>query len=350
MVATPPDGRITGISFLLVLSLLGLYRLAVNRHALLSIRVWFNRYRRLLLIAVVTAVAIGFVVQLFGSGGKSATPISASSSADNNLTSLRTVAQFYLPALTLDEFLIVLAAIAGLAAVIGLRLRTQFAAAIVLWTLTSMVLAAFSLPLNIAYLPIVLLPTAVLGALGIEWLHHLSIWTSARIVVGVLAILTFYIQIVSTFVFYAPDASEPAWNRHASLYWPPLSTTVQTSVYCRRAMAGIMPEDATVYFRVDPPAIRWYLRDLRPVNDAEIASVIVGPPGRGSQPSQGSGLRRYDFDYAMSWPLSSNDLTFGAAVRYIGASEAWASPIPASVSITARASALPETGSDSLGD
>jgi hypothetical protein len=191
---------------------------------------------------------------------------------------------------------------------------------------------------------------AVLGALGIEWLHHLRIWTRARIVLGVLAILTFCIQIVSTFVFYAPDASEPAWNRHASLYWGPLSTTVQTDIYCRRAMAGITPKDATVYFRGDQPALRWYLRDLRPTNDPSIASVIVGPPPPGNEASKGNAIRHYDFDYAMSWPFNSKDLTLVAALRYILAAEAWTNPVPASISITVRPFNSPGDGSDGIGE
>jgi hypothetical protein len=307
--------------------------------------VWFNRYRGLLLITVVTGVIVALLVQFFGSDGSSIT-----AAANDNSPGLKAVAHFYLPALALDEFLILIAALAGFVAVFSRGLRSQFTTALLLWTLTSLVFGAFSLPLHVTYLPIVLLPMALLGALGIEWLHHLHIWWIAQMVLGVLALLTLEVQIVSTFVFYAPDASEPAWNRHASLYWAPLSTTIQTSIYCRRAMAGIMPKDATVYFRGDQPAIRWYLRDLRPVDDPSIASLTVAPRDARSQANQTAGTRRYEFDHAMTWPFLSKNLTFGAAVLYILASEAWASPIPAPVTITARPSSPTDLGPDDLGE
>jgi hypothetical protein len=181
-----------------------------------------------------------------------------------------------------------------------------------------------------------------LGAIGLEWFHHNNAWPVVRIIVGTLGALSLYVQIFTNFVYYAPDASEAAWNRHANLYWGGMTTTIQTRIYCRRAMTGITPEDATVYFSTEAPALRWYLRGLRPVTDPAIAAVSVDPPSangsNGSGAGETAGVRRFDFDYAMSWPLAWRSLSAAAALRYIFTDRAWASPVAAAVSITARPS------------
>jgi hypothetical protein len=100
-------------------------------------------------------------------------------------------------------------------------------------------------------------------------------------------------------------------------------------------MVGIAPKDATVYFQTDAPALRWYLRDLRPVRDPAIASVTVSGPSANIGAKDAAGLRHFDFDYAMSWPLHWSGLTPGSALRYAFTGKAWADPIATPVKITA---------------
>lgn len=338
MAATPPDGRITGLSFVLALGLIGLYCLITRPHAVLNIRVWFKQYGRLLLIVFIAMVAAWLGSELFVNLRRTAASASPPIHGNDSGMSLMAALRCYLPALMLDEFLIVAAAIVGVAAVLGARVRSMFAVWVVLWTALSFLLMLAVLPPDIAYLPLVLLPMALLGAFGVEWLHHGNAWPAVRIIIGALAVLTIYVQILTNFIYYAPDASEAAWNRHANLYWGSLTTTIQTRVYCRRAMVGIAPKDATVYFQTDAPALRWYLRELRPVKDPAIAAVTVGAPSAsdGSDgPKNEAGLRHFDFDYAMSWPLNWSGLTLGSALRYVFTGEAWADPVAASVRITA---------------
>jgi 4-amino-4-deoxy-L-arabinose transferase-like glycosyltransferase len=344
MMATPPDGRLTAIAFALTLLLLGLYRLFARRHPVLSIRVWFNRHAAHLLAAVLTTIIVWIIAQLLVPD--SSNSAGTSSPGSQAVPAMASITHFYLRPLILDEFLIVIAAAIGGIAVITARLATEFAASILLWTAISVGLAIITLPLDVAYLPVVLLPMALLGGLGIEWLHHTRIWTPARFVWGALAVLTLYLQVLSTFVYYAPDASEPSWNRHASLYWAPLTTTLQTRVYCLGATRGLAPADATVYFRTEAAAPRWYLRSLRIVTDPAIASVVVASSANGqgtdSHAKPGDALRQFDFAYAMTWPFDWNDLTFGAALRYIFLEQAWTPPVPAGITITARSSAPPD--------
>ncbi|HTT75079.1 MAG TPA: glycosyltransferase family 39 protein [Candidatus Binataceae bacterium] len=342
--AAAPEGRVIEVSFILALALIGLYCLAARQHSLLNIKVWFKRHGGLLLIVVITTLLAWFASAFFASvPAEFASSDSAIQQAGGSLGLIAAV-HSYLPALALDEFLIVLTAIVGIAAVLSARLRSILAAWVALWTLFSIILALM-LPTDIANLTLMLLPMAVLGALGIEWLHHTNAWPVVRVVVGVLAVLTLYVQILTNFIYYAPDASEAAWNRHANLYWSGLTTTIQTPLYCRRAMAGITPADATSYFHLEAPAVRWYLRGLRPVKNPAIAAVDVGPPLAGRGPEGGSGgsagLRRFDFDYAVTWPLTWSSLTPTSALRYIFTDEAWVRPLAAPITITSRPSNPP---------
>jgi Dolichyl-phosphate-mannose-protein mannosyltransferase len=341
--ATPPDGRIAEVSFALALSLIGFYCLVRREHPLLNVGVWFKRYRGLLLIVVIVMVCASIASQLFTGAPPDIASGDPVGQADTAGTGLGAALQCCLAPLLLDEFLIVGAAIVGIVAVLSARIHSMLAAWILLWALLSVALTMMVLSPNAASLPLILLPLAVLGAIGMEWLHHTNAWSSVRIIGCALAVLTLYVQILGNFVYYAPDASEAAWNRHANLYWDAMTTTLQTRIYCRRAMAGITPEDAKVYFEVDAPALRWYLRELRPVKEAAIAAVTVGPPSandgsKGSGTSGSSEVRRFDFDYAMSWPLTWSALTPASALRYIFTGEAWANPVTAAVRITSHPS------------
>ena len=140
LAATPPDGRITGLSLVMALGLIGLYCLITRPHAVLNIRVWLKQYGRLLLMVLIAMAAAWLASELFVNLRRTA----ASGSplvhdTDGNL-GLMAALRCYLPALTLDEFLIAAAAIVGVAAVIGARMRSMLAVWVVLWTLLSFLL------------------------------------------------------------------------------------------------------------------------------------------------------------------------------------------------------------------
>jgi hypothetical protein len=61
-------------------------------------------------------------------------------------------------------------------------------------------------------------------------------------------------------------------------------------------------------------------------------------------------VHRFDFDYAMSWPLTWSGLTPTAALRYIFTGEAWANPVAVVVRITARPSNPPAPTLDDLSE
>jgi hypothetical protein len=178
---------------------------------------------------------------------------------------------------------------------------------------------------------------ALIGAIAVEWLHQTSGWRVVRMIAGTLALLTLYVQVLSNFVRYAPDASEAGWNRHANVLWGELATTVQTRLYSGLATEGIKPQNATVYFYDDfyddAAALRWYLRDLRPVSDPASASVLVGTaPAKAA--IAGVKPRQFHFAYAETWPFDWSGLTPAKALLYIFIGDAWAAPAASEVTIT----------------
>jgi len=330
MAAVEPDGLATAGIFLLALSLIGLYRLIVTPHAVLNMRVWFDRYRTLVAIVLLTAIAVWVISKVLdsdfaGDGGSSLI----------GGPSLAAGLRFYWPAIALNEFLIVIGAIIGLAAVASFRMPSALSAWALLWTLISLAFWLWAPVPNRSHLPSILLPMALIGAIGVEWLHHTTAWPVLRAILGTLALLTLYVQVLSNFVHCAPDASEAGWDRHVNLDWGDLTTTVQTRFYASRAMEGIVPEDATVYFYADSPALRWYLRDLRPVADPAAATVIVGAATAKAGSNENPKRQVFRFAYAETWPLDSSKLSPAKALRFIFTGSAWADPVASEVTITA---------------
>src|SRR4029077_12227617 len=69
MVAADPSGLVTGVIFLAALIPLGLWELVTGRNRGLAIRVWFDRYSKLLVIVIMTTVAACAVSQMMVPGG-----------------------------------------------------------------------------------------------------------------------------------------------------------------------------------------------------------------------------------------------------------------------------------------
>jgi hypothetical protein len=169
-----------------------------------------------------------------------------------------------------------------------------------------------------------LLPAAIVGAFGVDYLHHTSAWRIIRYPLAALAALTLYVQVLTNFVYAAPDASEASWARHANLFWFDGATTVQMRDESARALDGITPADATVFFKDDHsdlPALEWYLRTLRPVDKPDAATVVVEP--KPDSMATDSGVRTFSFDSNESWSASSKGLDLSRALAYFFNARAW---------------------------
>jgi hypothetical protein len=232
--------------------------------------------------------------------------------------------EFYLPGLALYEFLIVILGAAGAVLVVAWRIRSRLAVWCLAWTVLSFG-AYLSMPMRVPDFTLALImPVAFLGAFAIDYAHHTNAWRYMRYVVVTLVILTMYVQLLTTFVYSAPDASEAPWRRHANLYWGDGAATIQLKVQSAEILKSVSPPDATVAFNgaaLSAPTLQWYLRALRPAASAESATVAVnlggsGPMGTSADPS-------FAFDFEESWQPRIATLDAARAVDYLLAARVW---------------------------
>ena len=156
-----------------------------------------------------------------------------------------------------------------------------------------------------------------------------------RLPLAAVAALTLYIGAVGNFVYDTPDASEAPWARHANLFRGAAATTEQGRLYSRQAANGIAPAVATVAFdgEVATP-LRWYLRELRPIGNAEAATVVVSKGG--SQVTGGQAAAIYHFDWAQGWVPNFGNARAGDVIRLLFSGQIWGPVTSDDVSIMVR--------------
>jgi uncharacterized protein (TIGR03663 family) len=332
MLAADSIGTFAAASFLAGLAMIGLWELAVGKNNILRIRVWLDRYSSLVAAVIVTAMVVWFISLLMLPGafteaavddfGKSIWPVSLASDFAQGF-------RVYGPVLAFYEFLIALAGVFGLATIVSLKVRSRFAAWCAIWMVLSLGFFLWMPAWSGDRMIAMLLPAAIVGAFGIDYLHHTSAWGVIRYPLAALAALTLYVQVLTNFVYAAPDASEASWARHANLFWFDGATTIQTRDESARALEGITPADATAFFNdndsdsdADWSALEWYLRTLRAVDKPEAATVVVEPePGAASDSD--SGVRALSFDFDESWSATSKGLDLSRALAYFFTARAW---------------------------
>jgi uncharacterized protein (TIGR03663 family) len=328
MIAADSIGTIAAASFLAGLVMLGLWELAAGKNNILRVRVWLDRYSSLVAAMIVAAVVVWFISLLMLPGafteaavddfGKSIWPLSLASGFPQGF-------RVYGPVLAFYEFLIALTGAFGLATIVSLRVRSRFAVWCAIWMVLSLGFFLWMPAWSGDRMLAMLLPAAVVGAFGVDYLHHTSAWRIIRYPLAALAALTLYVQVLTNFVYAAPNASEASWARHANLFWFDGATTVQTRDESARALEGITPADATVFFKDDHrdlPALEWYLRTLRPV-DKRAATVVVEPKPDSIGNDPDSGVRTFSFDSDESWSASSKGLDLSRALAYFFTARAW---------------------------
>jgi hypothetical protein len=235
------------------------------------------------------------------------------------------------------EFTLVLTAAAGLVVVCAARVRTRFAYFTLLWTTIS-----FFLYLSIhhsapAQILIVIVPAAMLSAVAIAYVHNTDSWRYVRYAIAALISLSLHAQTGINLANAAPDASEPAWARHATLYWDEATATIQAVEQCRAVLKPLAPPDLTVFHEGTwPVTLRWYLRRLRPVTTPDVAAIVVDT--KHGQPASDV-VRTYQFDYAESWTADPHTLDAHRAVLYFFLQRPWAEVVTRDVTITVRAQA-----------
>ncbi len=360
MVAADPVGLLTAAVFVAALIPLGLWDLATRKHVGLSIRVWFDRYGSLPAIVMAAALATCALSQWMVPGGwdfdrigRGASQLTGGPQPIFATAALAAGLRCYLPLTTLYEFMIAIAGLCGALAIIALRIRSRFAAWCLIWMVASIAFWIWTPYRPADAILALLLPAAVVGAIGLDWLHRRDSWRRLRWPLAVIAAMTLYVGGVANFIWPAPDASEAPWARHANLFWGAPATTEQTRLYVREAAAGISPADATVYFdgAVALP-LRWYLRDLRPVSRAAAATVIVSnapapqPPVTQSPEAQSSAPELsviYHFDYAEGWLPSFARARSSQVVDFLLRGRLWGPITTAGATIVVRKSPIAPT-------
>jgi uncharacterized protein (TIGR03663 family) len=325
MLSADPGGLATGAIFLAALIPLGLWGLVTGRNRGLAIRVWFDRYSKLLVIVIVTMASACALSQMMVRGGWDPAGVERGIGkmlGDGGQPGFVAGLRFYLPVMTLYEFLIAIAGLVGAVTIIAARIRSRFAAWCLIWAAMSTVFFLWTPVRTTESIVAILVPVAVVGAIGIDWLHHREAWRVLRVPLALLAAITFYIGAVANFICAVPDASEAPWARHANLLWYAQATTEQARLYAHQAAAGIPPVSAMVFFAGEIAApLRWYLRDLRPVSAADTATVLVttATPVAPEPPPAAT----YHFDYAEDWRPNFGIATAADVTRFLLAGKTW---------------------------
>jgi predicted membrane-bound mannosyltransferase len=327
MIAADPVGLVSAGIFIAALAALGLWALVRRKNVGLAISVWLDRYAALPVLAIAAAGGTCALSQSLIPGGwdlarlnHGITMLSGDGARRAFGTAIDGGLRFYLPVLTLYEFMIVIAGALGAAAVLTFRIRSAFATWCLIWTAASIAFWLWTPVRNAESVLAMIIPIAVLGAIGLEWIHHSEIWRWLRVPTAAVAALTLYVGIVGNFIWATPDASEAPWARHANLWQGAHATTVQARLYTDDAAAGISPADATVFFDGEIAApLRWYLRELRPVRAAESATVIV----RNGTLAGGTAVANYHFDFAEGWQPDFGKARAADIMRFLLGGRIW---------------------------
>jgi len=326
-IAADPVGLATAGIFIAALALLGLWALVRRKNVGLAISVWLDRYAALPVVAIAAAGGMCALSQSLIPGGwdlarlnHGVTMLCGDGSHRAFGTAIDGGLRFYLPVLTLYEFMIVIAAALGAAAVLTFRIRSTFATWCLIWTAGSIAFWLWTPVRNAESVLAMIIPMAVIGAIGLEWIHHSEMWRWLRLPAAAIAALTLYVGIVGNFIWATPDASEAPWARHANLWQGAHATTLQARLYTDDAAAGISPADATVFFDGEVAApLRWYLRELRPVRALDSATVIVSNGAAGGTGAAAS----YHFDYAEGWQPDFTKARAAEVLRFLFGGRIW---------------------------
>ncbi|HLW72109.1 MAG TPA: hypothetical protein VKS22_15970 [Candidatus Binataceae bacterium] len=319
MVSASPIGLIIATIFVTAMVIIGLFAILMTKNRWLQVRVWFTRYGSMSATAILTAIAVCIFSSLVA--GSSIAGIDRVMAAFMPLraSNFRTALNTIILPLSFYEFMILLGAGAGFVTVLTARARSGFAFFMTLWVILS---ASFYL-MTPAHTPeqilMVVVPAALLAGVAIEYLNRTRLWPPARWVIGALGLLTIYLQLLTNFVYCAPDPNDAPWARHANLYWGEGATTPQTATQCAAVLKQIAPASPTVYHAGEwPPALRWYLREARPVELTAAAIVVATDPG--GRANAGGGRQ---FDYEETWIPSPAGLDTTRAVRYFFSQRTW---------------------------
>jgi len=159
------------------------------------------------------------------------------------------------------------------------------------------------------------------GAFAVDWMHRTAPWNSIRYAIAAALVLTLYVQVVTNFVYPAPDTSEAPWRRHALLFWFEPATSIQTARECERAQSAL-PGGASALISDDAPQVQWYLRDLALTDSAADANLVVNIGDTTGGAAAGNPDAAH-FGFEEWWTPNFRTLTAARAIDYFFTQRNW---------------------------
>jgi hypothetical protein len=308
--------------FVAILILIGLWEMIFRRNPIIRLRVWWERRSAQLVFCA--AIAAGLFAVFESCLGRRNLLIPILYGAMQQWLpvlhpQLRGGLAFYLPIFAFYEFAVAIFGSLGLLAFLAFQLRSRIAAIAFLWTIFSVAFFVADPVRRQDWLVMMIVPGALMGAAAIDRIHHTDAWRYLRYPLGVLLLLTIYVQLAINFVHVAPEPSEASWSRHMLLYWTDPATTMLAEQEFRHAERAVT-DRGTVFFTEQSPVTRWYLRELKPADSAANADVVVSPATAEKQPNL---LESSEFTLDEEWNPSLAILTPKSAMRYFFTQRIW---------------------------
>jgi uncharacterized protein (TIGR03663 family) len=330
-------GLAAGGILLAALALLGVYQLIITDRALLNVRIWLEHHASALVAAVIAGGLCWLVSEIslfrFAAIAKSMEKVWHGFDTPDYLAGL----QYYAPGMALYDFLIILTAITGLIAIISLRAWSRLGLFCLLWMLMSFGYFLGAGQRESERLVLMLLPLVIIGALGIDYLHHTMAWPYIRLALAVLSAATVYIQVEANFIYAAPDANETPWARHSNLYWRDGATPVQARISLQEIRRHFSEQGGTVFNSgFWQPSLRWYLRDFRPTSSARLADLVINPNPFLTEVQESERESRYNIELEESWEPTLTALTPKRVIHFLLTAIAWAPLRRSTITIAVR--------------
>lgn len=318
-----PIGYITAAAMLASLIVVGAVDAIRLDHRRLRLRVWWERHRGLLIVCAIVAIVLWLLLTtaFFTQPLAVLLDYYFHAAFEPPLIAWHRALHVLIPILAFYEFIVVALAIIGIVAIVSGRVGDRFAVWSVVWAVVSLAMFAAIGENSSDSAVAIVLPLALVGAFGVDWLHRSDRWNSIRYAVAAALALTLYVQVATNFVHPAPDASEAPWRRHALLFWSEPTTSIQTPTECERARS-MVPAAATAMIPDDAPQVQWYLRDLALTDSITDASIVVNIGNTQGGAAAGNPDAR-QFGFEEWWAPDFHTLTASRALAYFFTQRTW---------------------------
>lgn len=321
--AADSSSLVTLASAAVALSMFGLWNAATGQHLWLRTRVWWHRRRGLVMTTIVVAAVVWatLATAVFSRPLVATFVTEVRAGVDISSIDFRAGLHQYVPIFVFYDVMIAILALAGAVAVVARRASSPLAVWAMIWALITAAGFVAAPPFRSDRIVEMLVPMALLGAVGVEWLHHLDAWRSIRYPLAALAALTLYTQALTGFIFAAPNSTEAPWARHALLFWSEPATSQQTPAECAHAAAQVSGADVTVFIPDDAPSIEWYFPSMDRATSPDDATIVVQitPPGA----SANSPRTDKGFVFEETWTPNLHALSLKSALQFIVDARPW---------------------------